>query len=42
MRLDKFISESSDISRKDIKQLIKKKSVYVNGELALKPEMKVN
>jgi 16S rRNA pseudouridine516 synthase len=41
VRLDKFISESSDISRKEIKQLIKKKSVYVNGELALKPEMKV-
>ena len=41
MRLDKFISESSDISRKEIKQLIKRKAVYVNGELALKPEIKV-
>lgn len=41
MRLDKFISESSDISRKEIKQLIKRKAVYVNGELALKPETKV-
>ena len=41
MRLDKFISESSEISRKDIKLLIKKKQVYVNGELALKSETKV-
>lgn len=38
MRLDKFLSVSTDMSRKDIKQLIKKKSVTVNGETAIKPE----
>ncbi len=42
MRLDKFLSESTPLSRKDIKQLIKKKVITVNGELALRPEMQVN
>lgn len=41
MRLDKFLSESSDMSRKDIKQLIKKNGVSVNGKTALRPEMQV-
>ncbi len=42
MRLDKYLSESAPLSRKDIKQLIKKKSITVNGETALRPEMQVN
>lgn len=42
MRLDKFLSESTPFSRKDIKQLIKKKAVTVNGEIALKPETRVD
>lgn len=42
MRLDKFLSESTPLSRKDIKQLIKKKSITVNGEMALRPEMQVD
>ncbi len=41
MRLDKFLSDSTDMSRKDIKQLIKKKCVIVNGEVITKPETQV-
>ena len=41
MRLDKFLSDSTDMSRKDIKQLIKKKCVAVNGEVITKPEAQV-
>ena len=41
MRLDKFLSDSTDMSRKDIKQLIKKKAVTVNGEIITKPETQV-
>lgn len=40
MRLDKFISESTAYSRRDIKALIKKKLVTINGKIALKPEEK--
>lgn len=42
MRLDKFLSESTPLSRKDIKQLIKKKVIAVNDEIALRPEMQVD
>ena len=38
MRLDKFLSESTELSRKDIKALIRKKAVTVNGETVVKPE----
>ncbi len=41
MRLDKFISESTAYSRKDIKALIKQKAVSVNGIIAAKPDEKV-
>lgn len=41
MRLDKFLSDSTDMSRKDIKQLIKKKTVTVNGDVITKPETQV-
>lgn len=42
MRLDKYLSDSTDMSRKDIKQLIKKKEVMINGEVVTKPEIQVN
>ena len=42
MRLDKFLSESTELSRKDIKALIRKKAVTVNGETVVKPELKVS
>ncbi|MBQ3123990.1 MAG: rRNA pseudouridine synthase [Clostridia bacterium] len=42
MRLDKFLSDSTDMSRKDIKQLIRKKAVTVNGDIAIKPETQVS
>lgn len=42
MRLDKFLSDATDMSRKDIKKLIKNKSVKVNGEVAKRPEMQVS
>lgn len=41
MRLDKFLSDSTELSRKDIKQHIKKKSVMVNGVIAQNPQMQV-
>lgn len=42
MRLDKFLSDSTDMSRKDIKQLIKKKAVTVNSAIITKPETQVD
>ena len=42
MRLDKFLSDSTDMSRKDIKQLIRKKAVTVNGSVITKPETQVD
>ena len=41
-RLDKVISNQTGYSRKDIKELIRKKRVTVNGEIAAKPELKVD
>ena len=41
MRLDKFLSDSTDLSRKDIKQLIRKKTVTIDGEIITKPETQV-
>lgn len=41
MRLDKFLSDSTDMSRKDIKQLIKKKAVTVDGKIITKPETQI-
>ncbi|SFR96098.1 pseudouridine synthase [Anaeromicropila populeti] len=42
MRLDKFLSEMGFGTRTEVKQFIKKKFVSVNGEIARKPEMKIN
>ena len=41
MRLDKFISKSLGISRKDSKQLILSKRVKVNGKIIQDPSLKV-
>ena len=42
MRLDKFLCELNIGSRSQIKTFIRQKKVTVNGELALKPEQKVD
>lgn len=41
-RLDKVIGNQTNYSRKDVKELIKKKLVTVNGEIVKKVDMKVN
>ncbi len=41
MRLDKYISETTPYSRKEIKTLIRKKEVSVNGVTASRPEEQV-
>lgn len=42
MRLDKFLSDCTDMSRKEIKELIKKKQVTVSGEVVTRPETQVD
>ena len=42
MRLDKFLSESTPHSRKDIRVLVKRKVITVNGTAATAPDMKVD
>lgn len=42
MRLDKFLSQSTDLSRKDIKQVIKKKLVTVDGAVVQKSDIHVD
>lgn len=41
MRLDKYLSENTAFSRKELKQLIKKGEVSVNGAITKKPETSV-
>ncbi len=41
-RIDKVISNQSNYSRKDIKDLIKKKRVKVNVVVVLKSDIKIN
>ena len=41
-RLDKIVSNYTSYSRKEVKDLIKKKRIKVNDDLALKPEQKVD
>lgn len=41
MRLDKFLCETGNGTRSEVKTLIKKGLVSVNGETAKKPEMKI-
>ena len=42
MRLDKFLSEASSYSRKDVRGLVKRGAVSVNGSPAKTPDMKVD
>ncbi len=42
MRLDKFLSESTAWSRKDIKTFVRQKKILVNGLPASAPDVKVN
>ena len=42
MRLDKFLSNSGFGSRKDVKQLIKKKLVTVNDKIVTKSDLNIN
>lgn len=41
-RLDKVIASQTNYSRKDIKDLVKKKSILVNDEVVLKSDIKVD
>lgn len=41
-RLDKFLADAGVGTRSEVKNMIRKKQVTVNGEPALKPEMKVD
>src|SRR5699024_6010041 len=41
-RLDKFVSGMTPYSRSDVKTLIKKSAIYVNGSVAKKPNQPVN
>ncbi len=41
-RLDKVIGSQTNYSRKDIKDLVKKKKVLVNGKVVLKSDVKVD
>ena len=41
-RLDKVISSQTNYSRKDIKDLVKKKNILVNGEVVFKSDIKVD
>ncbi|WP_420785115.1 S4 domain-containing protein, partial [Vibrio parahaemolyticus] len=36
-RLDKFVSSMTPYSRSDVKTLIKKSAIYVNGSVSKKP-----
>lgn len=42
MRLDKFLSNNGFGSRKDVKQLIKKKNVLINGVLVTKSDINID
>ena len=41
MRLDKFISSQGNLSRTDVKKLIKQGAVTVDGTVAARPEMQI-
>ena len=41
-RIDKFIGTQTSYSRKDVKDLIRKKKVLVNGEIVTKPDIKID
>ena len=41
-RIDKVIGSQTNYSRKDVKDLVKKKAILVNGEVVLKSDIKVD
>lgn len=41
-RLDKFLCDSLNITRKEAKEAIKKGKVTINGEIVKKPESKLD
>ena len=41
-RLDKILSTQTNYSRRDIKELIRKKKITINNEIALKSDIKVD
>ena len=41
MRLDKFLTETAGVTRSEAKKKIKEKRVFVNGELARRPEQQI-
>jgi len=41
-RLDKVICLQTDYSRRDVKELVRKKKVFINGEIVLKSDIKVD
>lgn len=41
-RIDKIIGMQTEYSRKDVKKLVLQKRVKINGELVLKPDIKIN
>ena len=42
IRLDKYIADAAPYSRKEVRDLVKRKAVTVNGKTAKTPDMKVN
>jgi len=42
MRLDKFISNHSLLSRKEVKSAVKSKRIVINSDYALKPDCQIN
>lgn len=41
-RLDKIIGSATNYTRKDVKELVRKRRVKVNGEIILKPDIKID
>ena len=42
MRLDKYLSDATEHSRRDVRNLVKRKAITVNGIVAASVDMKVN
>lgn len=42
MRLDKFISNYSEFSRKEVKNMVKKRQIIMNGEVISSSDIKIN
>ena len=41
-RLDKIIATQTEYSRKEVKELVNKKKVMVNGEIVCKSDIKID